>query len=96
MSTFTYGPTDSVTISPNGDISITDGATTTTYSKGGATKTVTKKPPAANPPPPEKAVTDQKKANGDVVQTYADLAADPPVSTRITFRKNGDVDIQVT
>ena len=95
MSTFTYSPTDSVTIAPNGDVSVTDGATTTTYSKGGATKTVTKNPPDPNPPPPENPVS-KKTKSGDVTHTYTDLTQTPPVTTKITFHPNGDVEIVVT
>jgi hypothetical protein len=96
MSTFTYNPTESVTIAPNGDISVTDGATTTTYAKGGATKTVTKIPPDPNPPPPEAPVSNKPKPNGDVVHTYTDLTQTPPVTTKITFHPNGDVEIVVS
>jgi len=95
MSTFTYSPTDSVTIAPNGDVSVTDGATTTTYSKGGATKTVTKVPPDPNAPAPEAAVS-KKTKNGNVSHTYIDLSQNPPVATKITFGASGDVEIVVS
>jgi hypothetical protein len=95
MPTFTYSPTDSVTIAPNGDVSVTDGATTTTYSKGGATKTITKIPPDPNPPPPEAPVA-KKNKGADVVHTYTDLNANPPVTTKITFKGNGDIEIVVS
>jgi hypothetical protein len=96
MPTFTYGPTESVTIAPNGDVSVTDGATTTTYAKGGATKTVTKNPPGPNPPPPPENPVSKKVKGGDTNHTYTDLSQNPPVTTKITFRGNGDVEILVT
>jgi len=96
MPTFTYSPTESVTIAPNGDVSVKDGATTTTFSKTGATKTVTKNPPDPNPPGLETPLSQKTKSNGDVIHTYSDITKTPPVTTRITFRANGDVEILVT
>jgi hypothetical protein len=96
MPTFTYSPTDSVTIAPNGDVSLTNGATTTTFTKTGATKTVTKTPPDATPPAPETPLSQKTKPNGDIVHTYSDITKTPPVTTRITFKANGDVEILVT
>src|SRR5882672_1903547 len=93
MSTFTYSPTDSVTVAPNGDLSVTDGATTTTYSKSGSTKTITKTPPDPNPPPPENAISTTPKTNGDIIQRYTDLAG---TTTNITFHPNGNVDIEIS
>ncbi len=95
MPTFTYSPTDSVTIGPTGDVTFVDGGTSTTYSKANGTKTVTKTPPDPNPPPPEHAFTNQTKGNGDVVQKYTDLTTTPPVTVKLTFHPNGDIDVTV-
>lgn len=96
MSTFTYSPTESVTFQPNGDVSVTDGATTTTFSKTGASKTTVKTPPDPNPPAPETPVSQKLKPNGDVIHTYSDITKTPPVTVRITYRPNGDVEILTT
>jgi len=95
MPTFTYSPTDSVTIAPNGDVTFVDGGTSTTYSKANGTKTTVKTPPDPNPPPPENAFTNQTKVNGDVVQKYTDLTTTPPVTVKLTFHPNGDIDVTV-
>jgi len=92
MTTFTYSnPPETITIEANGDITITDGATSTTYSKNGS-RTVTKKLPGAKPSVDQGVAT--PKANGDTFVTYAD-AGDPPGTTTVKFRKNGDVDMEV-
>lgn len=96
MATFTYTPTESVTIHPNGDVSVVDGATTTTFSKTGANKTIVKNPPDPNPPAPEVPVTVKQKPNGDVIHTYSDITKTPPVTVRITYKGNGDVEILTT
>ncbi len=95
MPTFTYSPTESVTIGPTGDVTFVDGGTSTTYSKANGTKTVVKTPPDPNPPPPEHAFTNQAKGNGDVLQKYTDLTTTPPVTVKLTFHPNGDVDMTV-
>jgi len=96
MATFTYSPTESVTIHPNGDVAVTDGATTVTFSKTGANKTITKTPPDPNPPVPETPVSMKLKPNGDVIHTYSDITKTPPVTVRITYRGTGDVEILTT
>ncbi|MBV8882352.1 MAG: hypothetical protein JO332_20515 [Planctomycetaceae bacterium] len=96
MPTFTYSPTDSVTIAPNGDVSVTDGGTTTTFTKQPPTKTVTKTPPDPNPPVPENPVTVKPKPNGDVSHTYSDITKTPPVTVKITFKANGDIEFVTT
>jgi hypothetical protein len=96
MPTFTYSPTDSVTLTPNGDVSLKDGATITTFSKTGAAKTVSKNPPDATPPTLETPLSQKSKPNGDLIHTYSDITKTPPVTTRITFKANGDVEILVT
>jgi hypothetical protein len=93
---FSYSPSDRVTISLSGDVSLTDGSTTTTFTKIGATKTVTKTPPEASPSGLETPLTQKIKPNGDLIHTYSDITKTPPVTTRITFRPNGDVEILVT
>jgi hypothetical protein len=95
MPTFTYSPTESVTIAPTGDLTIVDGATSTTFSKANGTKTVTKTPPDPNPSAPENAFTNQTKGNGDVVQKYTDLTTTPPVTVKLTFHPSGNVDVTV-
>ena len=96
MPTFTYSPTESVTLAPNGDVSLKDGATTTNFSKTGATKTVTRNPPEPNPPGLETPLSQKPKPNGDVIHTYSDITKTPPITTRITFKASGDVEILVT
>src|SRR5579872_4786052 len=96
MPTFTYSPTEGVTIAPGGDLSVKDGSTTTTYSKIGATKMVAKVPPDPNPPGLESPFSQKIKPNGDLIHTYADITKTPPVTTRVTYRPNGDVEILIT
>lgn len=96
MPTFTYSPTDSVTFGPTGDVSLTCGGTTTTFSKAGATKTVTQNPPNPTPPAPETPLTQKTRPSGDLIHTYSDITKTPPVTTRITFKATGDVEILVT
>ena len=96
MPTFTYSPTESVTIAPNGEVSVKSGAATTTFSKTGATKTVTPTPPDPHPPGVETPLSQKTKSNGDVIHTYSDITKTPPVTTRISFKANGDVEILVT
>jgi len=96
MPTFTYSPTESVTITPSGEVSVKEGATTTTFSKTGATKSVTRNPPDPHPPTPETPLSQKIKPNGDVIHTYSDITKTPPVTTRITFKADGEVEILVT
>jgi len=93
MPTFTYSPTENVTVALNGDVSVKDGATTTTYSKTSATKTITKDPPDPNPPGPESPFSQKLKPNGDVIHTYTDITKTPPVTTRVTYSPNGNIEI---
>lgn len=95
MPTFTYSPTESVSIGPTGDVTFVDAGTSTTFSKANGTKTVVKTPPDPNPPHAENAFTNQTKGNGDVVQKYTDLTTTPPVTVKLTFHPNGDVDMTV-
>jgi len=96
MPTFTYSPTEGVTIAPGGDISIKEGSTTTTYSKIGATKMVAKDPADPTPPGLETPFSQKIKPSGDLIHTYTDITKTPPVTTRVTYRGNGDVEILIT
>ena len=96
MATYRYSPGESVTIAPNGDVSIEDAAATTTFSVAPATKTVARKPPEPLPPSMESPLSQKSKPNGDLIQTYSDITKTPPVTTRVTFKGNGEVEILVT
>ncbi|HLY74474.1 MAG TPA: hypothetical protein VKU80_10185 [Planctomycetota bacterium] len=96
MPTFSYSPTESVTFAPGGDVSVKNGSTITTYSKTVATKTITKDPPDPHPPGPETPFSQKTKPNGDLIHTYADITKTPPVTTRVTYKSNGDVEILIT
>jgi hypothetical protein len=96
MPTFTYSPTEGVTIVPGGDVSIKEGSTTTTYSRSGATKLVTKDPPDPTPPGLETPFSQKTKPSGDLIHTYTDITKTPPVTTRVTYMASGDVEILIT
>ncbi|HLY12330.1 MAG TPA: hypothetical protein VKW04_23715 [Planctomycetota bacterium] len=96
MPTFSYSPTESVTFSGTGDLSVTDGATTTTYTKAGASKVVARNLPGSPSPSLETPLSQKLKPNGDLVHTYSDITKTPPVTTRVSFRPGGDVEILVT
>lgn len=92
MPTWTYdNPPETITIDSNGDITITDGATSTTYSKNGS-RTVKKNKPGETPSVDQGVATPKK--SGDTFVTYEDK--NPIGTTTVKFRKNGDVDIEVT
>ncbi len=57
---------------------------------------MTQTSPGGSGPTLESPLTQKLKPSGDLIHTYSDITKTPPVTTRITYRSSGDVEILIT